>query len=119
MEVYVMNIGLRIKEYRIIRRLSQNDLGQLIGVSKQAVSMYERGERLPDASTLVSLSKALNVDVDTLLGNISNGEQKRNPAEEHSLSDGEKAMIDLFRSASPYQQEMILRMLEAAVIPKE
>ena len=41
------------------------------------------------------------------------------PTAEPELSDGEQMMLDLFRNASPYQQEMILRMMEAAVSPKE
>lgn len=63
-----MKIGNRIKEIRQIRKLSQDDLGKLIGVSKQAVSMYERGERSPDIDTLTKIAEVLNVDINTLIG---------------------------------------------------
>lgn len=109
-----MNIGIRIKEFRVNRRLSQNDLGQLVGVSKQAISMYERGERLPDAETLITLANVLHVTVDTLLG-IKNPP----PDEVERLTDGERTLLDLFRSASPYQREIILQLLAAKITPKE
>ena len=41
----------RLKELRIRAGLSQADLAKAIGLSKSAVSMYERGERFPDQDT--------------------------------------------------------------------
>ena len=108
-----MNIGIRIKELRLNRKLSQTDLGKMIGVSKQAISMYERGERLPDIVTLIDLSCALNVDINFLLG-MTNPP----PGEVEKLTDGERMLLDLFRSAGPYQQELILRLLSAEITPK-
>ena len=66
-----MKIGNRIKEIRQIRKLSQDDLGKLIGVSKQAISMYERGERSPDIDTLTKIAEVLNVDINTIIGKKS------------------------------------------------
>lgn len=66
-----MKIGKRIKEIRQIRKLSQDDLGKLIGVSKQAISMYERGERSPDIDTLTKIAEVLNVDINTIIGKKS------------------------------------------------
>lgn len=66
-----MKIGKRIKEIRRIRKLSQDDLGKLIGVSKQAISMYERGERSPDIDTLTKIAEVLNVDINTIIGKKS------------------------------------------------
>ena len=85
----------------------------MIGVSKQAISMYERGERLPDAETLIRLSVALQVDVNILLG-VTNPP----PSEVEILTDGERMVLDLFRAAGPYQQELILRLLSAEITPK-
>lgn len=61
-------ISKRIKQLRMKFGYSQEDLGRLIGVSKQAVSMYERGERSVDVDTLKKLSDVFSVDVNAILG---------------------------------------------------
>lgn len=48
--------------------LSQEALAEKIGVSRQAVSKWERGEASPDTENLLSLSKAYSVSLDDLLG---------------------------------------------------
>ena len=47
--------------------LSQEELAQRIGVSRQAVSKWERGEASPDTYNLVELSKVFNVTLDELV----------------------------------------------------
>ncbi len=48
--------------------LSQEALAEKAGVSRQAVSKWERGEASPDTDNLVTLSKLYNVSLDDLLG---------------------------------------------------
>ena len=60
-------IGDRIKRYRIERGITQEQLGELIGVTTQAVSRWERGGT-PDAELLPSLSRVLGVSIDALFG---------------------------------------------------
>lgn len=38
-----INIGIRIKELRIIRGLSQEELGRRVGVQRAAINKYEKG----------------------------------------------------------------------------
>ena len=65
-------LGSRIASLRKTAELSQEQLAKLIGVSSNAVSMYEQGRRTPSSGTLLSLSKALDVSVQYLLsGNDS------------------------------------------------
>ena len=60
-------IGERIKKYRVERGITQEQLGELIGVTTQAVSRWERGGT-PDAELLPSLSQVLGVSIDSLFG---------------------------------------------------
>ncbi len=60
-------IGKQIKKYRITKGLTQEALGNLIGVTTQAVSKWERGGT-PDANLLPYLADALNVSIDALYG---------------------------------------------------
>ena len=59
--------GSQIATLRKGRRLTQNDLGERLGVSFQAVSKWERGETLPDTALLVDLAEALETTVDFIL----------------------------------------------------
>ncbi len=64
-----MTIGETIQRLRTKRRLSQEQLAELVGVSRQAVSKWELNTALPDTDKLVPLARALGVSVDELLGN--------------------------------------------------
>lgn len=63
-----MIVGSRIKDARIKLGLSQEQLGNLIGVSKVSICNYEQGTRIPTLDTFVELTKVLEVDFDYLLG---------------------------------------------------
>lgn len=63
-----MTFNERLKELRERKGLSQVALADKLGVSKSAVSMYERGERNPDFETLEVIADFFNVDMNYLLG---------------------------------------------------
>lgn len=60
-------VGAQIAHLRKEKSLTQNDLGDRLGVSFQAVSKWERGETLPDTAILLDLAKALETSVDFIL----------------------------------------------------
>ena len=60
-------IGEQIKKYRVQKRYTQEKLGNMIGVTTQAVSKWERGGT-PDAEVLPQLADALGVSIDALFG---------------------------------------------------
>lgn len=60
-------VGTQIAHLRKEKGLTQNDLGDRLGVSFQAVSKWERGETLPDTALLLDLANALETSVDSIL----------------------------------------------------
>lgn len=62
---------LRLRELRNSRKLSQQELADLLGISKSSVNMYERGEREPGLDTLEAIADYFNVDMDYLTGKTS------------------------------------------------
>ena len=60
-------IGQQIKKYRTAKSITQEQLGNIIGVTTQAVSKWERGGT-PDAELLPALADALSVSIDALYG---------------------------------------------------
>ena len=77
-----MTIGETIQRLRTKRRLSQEQLAELVGVSRQAVSKWELNAALPDTDKLVPLARALGVSVDELLGNVSENGVSEAPSPE-------------------------------------
>ena len=59
--------GVFICELRKSKGISQEELGSLLHVTKKAVSRWETGRGLPDASILVPLAEILEVSVDEIL----------------------------------------------------
>lgn len=60
-------IGEQIKKIRTEKGITQEQLGELIGVTTQAVSRWERGGT-PDAELLPRISDVLGVSTDSLFG---------------------------------------------------
>lgn len=84
-----MNIEIanRLLQYRKEHLLSQEELAEKIGVSRQAVSKWERAEASPDTDNLLRLAEIYGVTVDELLTGRSAGSNK---ADENN-SDSAKA----------------------------
>jgi len=62
-----IEIANRLVEWRKQNRLSQEELAEKIGVSRQAVSKWERAESSPDTDNLIELARLYNVSLDELL----------------------------------------------------
>ena len=63
----INQVGTQIARLRKEKGLTQNDLGDRLGVSFQAVSKWERGETLPDTAILLDLANVLGTSVDFIL----------------------------------------------------
>ena len=61
-----MNIGENIARIRKDIKMTQEELGQLVGVSNQAVSKWENGITSPDISLLPMIASALHVSLQEL-----------------------------------------------------
>ena len=57
----------KILKLRRMRGLSQDEAAELIGVSRQALSRWETGTALPDASNIAKICRVFDVSADYLL----------------------------------------------------
>ncbi len=57
----------RLLQYRKENNLSQEELAEKIGVSRQAVSKWERAEASPDTDNLIRLAEIYGVSLDEML----------------------------------------------------
>lgn len=63
-----MLLGSRIKELRKAKGLTQQNLADIINVTKVSVCCYEKGTRTPNLETFLDLVNALDTTADYLLG---------------------------------------------------
>jgi transcriptional regulator with XRE-family HTH domain len=66
-----MGFAKTIKQLREENHLSQKDIAEYLGVTRQAVASYELAKREPDYSVLRKLADFFGVSVDYLLGRTS------------------------------------------------
>lgn len=72
----------RLLQYRKKHNLSQEELANKIGVSRQAVSKWERAEASPDTDNLILLAEIYGVSLDELLKGESAESAKAEPEKE-------------------------------------
>ena len=78
-------IGKFILELRTERGMTQNDLADLIPVTRQAVSRWEQGKSIPDSYTLMILSDLFDVTINELLNGERNVENEESNMEQIAL----------------------------------
>lgn len=61
-------LGNRLKMYRHARNMTQLDLARPLNMSRQTVSTYETGSRIPDIYTLWAIADIYDVSIDELIG---------------------------------------------------
>lgn len=60
-------LGKRIKNARLLAGMTQVELGEKIGITKQAIYKYETGEAIPSAVKIAEIASALGMSADTIL----------------------------------------------------
>lgn len=76
----------KLAKQRKNNNLSQEQLAEMLSVSRQAVSKWENGSSYPDMDKIISISKILNCTLEDLLddGVIKHDSQKEEPSENHN-----------------------------------
>lgn len=128
----------RIAVLRKERKLSQKELGAIIGVAQNTICNWENGKREPDYDSLKKMAFFFNCSTDYLLGQTAFGktfvfdeqtdpnldwaghprtegqEKKPTLVFEDGLSDDEMELIRLFQSAPAAFRTAALALLRAA-----
>lgn len=88
-----MTIGQRIAQKRKEQNLSQEALGEKLGVSRQSIYKWESDAALPEIDKLVALSKLFGVPVGWLLGVEEETAPQEEPAADE-LTEGQLQMVE-------------------------
>ena len=92
-----MSLGTRIQQYRRAANLSQEQLAERMGVSRQAVSKWELGETIPDADRIIQLAQIFGVTTDALLIDRQSGSSAAIPVGASPAADWPGRIGRLFR----------------------
>lgn len=66
--MYLPQVGMKIKQLRRQRNISQIALAKQLGVSKSVISSYENGIHYPPYDVLIQIARIFGVSTDYLLG---------------------------------------------------
>ncbi|MBU3878035.1 helix-turn-helix domain-containing protein [Faecalicatena sp. AGMB00832] len=61
-------LGNRLKRFRTACNMTQFDLAKPLNMSRQTVSTYETGSRVPDIYTLWAMADLYEISIDELIG---------------------------------------------------
>ena len=56
----------RLKEYRAKINVNQQEMGQLVGVSRQTISQIERGDYSPSVTLALKIAKVFDASVEDI-----------------------------------------------------
>ena len=75
-----MELSNQILQARKALGLSQEQLAEQIGVSRQSISKWETGQSAPELDKLVALSRVFGISTDELLGNVRQANEDSPPS---------------------------------------
>jgi len=74
----IIKVGKLIQKLRKEQKLTQQELGDKLGVSPKTISKWETGGGLPDISFLKKISEIFNITIEELLDGTLNKKEKTN-----------------------------------------
>lgn len=100
-----------LKKLREAKGISQQVLGDMIGVSQQSINKYENHASEPAIDVLISMAEYFNTSVDYLIGysEINRKNERYSPTD---LNEEELQLVSSYRRLSKKERESIRLILE-------
>ncbi|TPE70804.1 helix-turn-helix transcriptional regulator [Halalkalibacterium halodurans] len=100
-------LGERLKKLRNERKITQEELGKKVNVTKVSISGYENGNRNPDTETLQKLADFFEVSTDYLLGRTDDKPNEKKEVKQLSI-----AFRDGGQELTPDEEEFLEQQLQ-------
>lgn len=98
-------VGLRIREIRVSRNLTQEELSELANISVNHISALERGVKNAKLSTFVAIANALQVSSEALLIDVI----------PYSLNGVVSELLEDLEKLSSSEQKKILKAVKILI----
>lgn len=103
-----MKVGNRILELRIINGLTQEQLAEKLGVSRQSVSKWEMEQSLPEIDKVIMMSQLFSVSTDDIL--LEQNESKNLRSQELHLGSIYLIVRDFEKSVAFYERLLSMQV---------
>lgn len=104
-----LNFVQNIKKYCDLRNVKPTVACRESGVGTSFINNIEKRGSMPSIEKVHQLALYLGVTTSQLLG-----ETEKPTVQDDGLTDAEQALMDLFRQLTPEQQDMVIRIVQAA-----
>ena len=109
-----MTLGDKIKEERIKKNLSQQQLGRELNVTQQAIGKWEKNLSEPDTTALIKLSEIFNITVDNILGiKTITPTPSYNSSLNNSLTSEEQEILETYRNLPPHRRTTFMLFVKS------
>ena len=106
-------IGFRIRQIRQNKKLSQEDVGAICGVSYQQIQKYELGKSRLSVGRLTQIAQALDVTASDILDYELKQNQLTNPMQRWSVHNIDKAAAQLWgRIRCKRQKYLVIELMD-------
>lgn len=103
-----VNYGELIRRFRKAKRMSQEELGAVVRVGKNAVGAWESGRSRPDMGSIPLICECLGISIDEFYG-VKKDSSFTDETESHTYSP----VLEKYNRLNPYHQKIILHEMDA------
>lgn len=107
-----------LRSLRIKSNMSQEELGNKLGLAKSTISMYENGTREPSLEILEAIADTFNVDMNTLTDSKASAElnaELQEYLEELKNRPEMRMLFSLTKGATKEDVEKAVKIIEALI----
>ncbi len=97
--------GEYLKKLRTEKGLSQDALGEVLGISRQSVSKWEQGNSTPDIDNIGKLAEFYGVSIDSLVKGEAQEEEAENATAESEEEKAVNELIDEFTGKAENEEK--------------
>lgn len=110
----------RLREALEHKGMKPAELADITGIPKSMVSYYLSGKSVPRADRIYEIAKVLDVSEAWIMGfDVPMEKEKQVSPDERKLTEGEEALLALFRRVPADKQQLVLQMIRAAISTQE
>lgn len=102
-----------LKRLRLERKMTQDELAELLKTSKQVISRYENGQRSPKVSTVAAFAEALNVPIVALTDGHDAQSIARTDREQLRRDPDRRVLFDFAENGSKRAVKQAVAILDA------
>ena len=104
-----MNLGETIKKYRLAHKMKQSELADILNVSTQTISSWEKNRTRPTLEILTSISNVFKCNLSAFLDEKS---FEYSFLEDQGFSEDECLLLKYYRALNISDKATVLRILK-------